>query len=211
MYGCPGRLARTSLLGAVLLSSMAPSTISAATNLRLSQPRGGTFKIKLPGPAVTHLGPLERAHESRSLTHLRILTQLAQVADLVRLASSLMEPSFILEHQSYSISALVCMRWSRLIRHTAETRIGALVGLAQSWVLRPYQPLNISQSIPRPCIVYNRVRHSLTVERSFDRGPPTFPQSTGLIEERSLVSQLAPLQHHTNLGPLQQEPDRAVS
>lgn len=74
MYGCPGRLAKTSLLGAVLLSSMASSAISAATNLRLSQTRDGTFKIQLPGPAVTRLGPLERAHESRSLARFGILT-----------------------------------------------------------------------------------------------------------------------------------------
>lgn len=36
-------------------------------------------------------------------------TQLAQVADTVRLMSSLMEPNFVLEHQSFSISALVCI------------------------------------------------------------------------------------------------------
>lgn len=76
------------------------------------------------------------------------------------------------------------------------------MGLVQSWVLRPYQPLHISQTIPRPWIVHNRVRHSLTVGRSFDREAHHFLNPPGPLEERSLISQFAPLQRQTNLGPL---------
>lgn len=43
----------------VPLTSIAARTILAATNLRLSPKRGGTFNIQLPGPAVMHIEPLE--------------------------------------------------------------------------------------------------------------------------------------------------------
>lgn len=139
MYGCPRRLAKNQLDrgGAALINSpqhdlgsyQSQAQPDTRRNIQNSAPR-----------ASGHSSRTARASTRKSLTHppSNPSTKLAQVADTVRLTSSLMEPSFILEHLSYSTSAPVCITWSRLIRHTAETHIGALVGLAQSWVLRAY-------------------------------------------------------------------------
>lgn len=59
MCRCPDRLAKISLFGLMPLASIAARTISAATNLRLSPTRGGTFEIQLPTPAITRIAPLE--------------------------------------------------------------------------------------------------------------------------------------------------------